>query len=212
MAEQDLLRLGTDLRSARVGAGLSLDEVARRAHLSASEVSRIERGHVPGVPAVVIARIGGAVGLDVRLRAYPGPDPVRDAAQGRVLHRLRSRLHEGLRLRLGVPIGPPGDLRAWDGVIDRFRTPSGLADPRDLKVECETRIGDGQAFLRRLGLKVRDGDAEHVLVVMADTRTNRAAVAAMGLIGTGRFIIPAREVFARLREAIHPGGSAIVWV
>lgn len=211
-AEQDLGRVGGELRTARVGAGLSLREVARRTALSASEVSRIERGHVPGVPAVVVARIGGAVGLDVRIRAYPGPDPVRDAAQQRLLERLRPLLHEGLRLRLEVPIGPPGDLRAWDGVVDRFAAASGARDDRDLKVECETRIADGQGFLRRLAVKLRDDEAEHVLVVLADTRANRAAVAAMSLLRDGPFTVTARQALANLRAGTHPGGNAIVFL
>jgi transcriptional regulator with XRE-family HTH domain len=212
MGAHDVVRAGGDLRAARVGAGLSLREVGRRTMLSASEISRIERGVVPGVPAIVLARIGGAVGLDVRVRAYPGPDPIRDAAQQRVLGRLRPFLHPALRLQLEVPIGPPGDLRAWDGVLDGFRAMDGEPDTRDVKVECETRIDDGQAFLRRLALKIRDGDAGAVLVVLADTRTNRAALAATDLMAGDHFSVSPRQAFGALRAGLHPGGSTIVFV
>lgn len=56
--------------------------------MSATHVMRVERGLVPNVSVRLLARIGSVVGLDVRIRAYPGPDPIRDAAQTRLLGRL----------------------------------------------------------------------------------------------------------------------------
>jgi hypothetical protein len=93
-----------------------------------------------------------------------------------------------------------------------LRRTNSAPDTRDVKVECETRIDDGQAFLRRLALKVRDGDAGAVLVVLADTRTNRAALAATDLIAGDHFSVSPREAFGALRAGIHPGGSAFVFV
>jgi transcriptional regulator with XRE-family HTH domain len=74
------MRIGDELRRARVGAGLSLRFVGARIGRSPTRVMRIERGLVPEVSVRQLARIGAVVGLDVRTRAYPGGDPVRDIA------------------------------------------------------------------------------------------------------------------------------------
>jgi transcriptional regulator with XRE-family HTH domain len=209
-ARSDRLQVGSDLRLARIGSGLSLAEVARVVRLSPSQISRIERGLAPAVTNEQQAIIGGAVGLDIRTRAYPGSDPIRDASQSRLLDRLGQRIAPslGFRREVGLPI--EGDLRAWDGWIDRFTDGSG--EPDGLAVEAETRIADGQAFLRRLGLKMRDGGVTTVLVVVANTRANRAAVAAIELMGSEQFPVGARRALAALAAGRHPGGSAIVFL
>ncbi len=84
--------------------------------MSRSTVARIELG---GQAATLreYAAFGGAVGLDVRLRAYPAGDPIRDAGQQRLLERLRARIAVELRWRTEVPLPADGDRRAWDAVI-----------------------------------------------------------------------------------------------
>lgn len=206
----DLARLYTELRQARVSAGLSVAAVARATGLSSSEVSRIERGCVPNVSHRRLAAIGAAVGLDVRVRAYPGPDPIRDVAQVRLLERLRARLPTGLRLRTEVALPTAGDQRAWDGWIVGLRSASGST--RGLPVEAETRISDLQAQLRRLALKMRDDRVDQVLLVVADTRRNRAAIAAGGDLIVDRFPVSARQALSAIREGRDPGGSAIVFL
>ena len=173
-------------------------------------MSRIERGLAPSVTGEQLAVIGSAVGLDVRIRSYPGPDPLRDAAQQRVLDRLVPRLPARCRLRREVTFGLVGDLRAWDGRIDGLIDHTGATI--GIVVEVETRIADGQAFLRRLARKMRDADVEAVLVVVSDTPTNRAAVAAMRIAGGAGFPVSARAAFAALGDGRHPGGSAIVFL
>jgi transcriptional regulator with XRE-family HTH domain len=79
-ARRDLTAIGSDFRNARIGAGLTLEEVGRAVGVSAWQVGRIERARHEAVTAVQLAKIGAVVGLDVRIRAYPGPDPIRDAA------------------------------------------------------------------------------------------------------------------------------------
>ena len=207
---RDLAALGLDLRTARIAAGLTLADVGRAAGLSGWMVGRIERSKHPGVTAVQIARVGAVVGLDVRIRAYPGPDPIRDAAQTELLARFRARLHPALTFRTEVPLPIANDLRAWDGVISGLRSHS--EGDRILPAEAETRIHDVQAQFRRIELKVRDAGLAHVIVVILDTAINRAAIQAAGASLVDRFPISARRALASLGRGEHPGGSALVFL
>ena len=157
-----------------------------------------------------VARIGAVVGLQVRLRAYPGMDPIRDIAQVRLLERCRKRLGPGLTVRIEVPLPIAGDLRAWDACIDGLR-PSGDSGS-SLPVEAETRLADLQAQSRRLTLKMRDGGVDAILLVVADTRANRAAVAALGDSIRVLFPITPRQAMHALAAGMHPAGSALVFL
>ena len=86
-AEADRLRAGRELRTARTAAGLSLRVVSAACGISVSQLSRIERGRSPGVALEQLAVIGAVVGLDVRVRTYPGGDALRDAGQARLMNR-----------------------------------------------------------------------------------------------------------------------------
>ena len=70
--------------------------------------------------------------------------------------------------RTEVPLLIPGDLRAWDATIAR----TGFV----IGVEAETRLRDLQAAARRTNLKQRDGELDHVILLVADTRANRLAL------------------------------------
>lgn len=210
VARRDLGAIGSELRTARICAGLTLEQVARTVGLSRWQIGRVERARHDAVTAVQLARIGAVVGLDVRVRAYPGPDPIRDAAQSALLGRFRKRLHPDLTFRAEVPLPIEHDLRAWDGLV------GGLRDDDDrhrvLPIEAETRIHDVQGQFRRIELKVRDAGMEDVIVVIADTAANRRAIAAAGATLTDRFPIPARRALAALRRGDHPGGSALIFL
>ena len=118
LARRALIAIGEELRDARLLAGLTQGAVGHLVGLSHSQISRIERGLVPGVSFQTLAMIGSVLGLDIPLRAYPNGDPVRDAAQLALLARFRALLPRSLRHRTEVPLGIPGDRRAWDDVID----------------------------------------------------------------------------------------------
>lgn len=190
-----------------MSAGLSLRAVGRAVGLSYTQVGRIERAVQPKVSAVHLARIAAVVGLDVRIRAYPGPAPLRDAAQLALLDRLRVRLHHDLKLRTEVPLPIDGDQRAWDGMVDGFAPAAAK-----LPAEAETRIHDFQAQTRRIALKRRDAGFDHVLLVVAATRRNREAVKAAGAVVNELFPVPARTALAALAAGQHPGGSALVFL
>jgi len=209
MARDDLGRLGNEFRMARVGAGLSLAFVGAAVGLSRSHVARIERAQVPGVGVEHLVRIGAVLGLDVRIRAYPGGDPLRDAGQVRLGGRLRGRIHPAIRVRSERLLPDVADARAWDHWLDGW--PTGT-NPRGLAVELETRIGDYQALMRRLNRKMRDGGVDDILLVVADTPSNRRAVAAAGPQVAADFPVSARRALASLAAGERPTGSALVFV
>ena len=76
-----------------------------------------------------------------------------------------------------------------------------------LPVEAETRITDFQAQTRRLIIKMRDGGVEHVLLVIAETRSNRATIDAAGPAVGELFPISPRRALQALAAGTHPGGS-----
>lgn len=160
--------LGRDLRTARVSHGLSQEAVARAVGISDSRVSLIERGRVLSVSVLAVARLGAAVGLELSGRFFPSGQPIRDAAHLALLAKLRTHVSDALRWATEVPLRRPGDQRAWDALI--------IAAAFSIGVECETRLHDVQALLRRLALKKRDGEVTRLVLVLADTRWNRAVV------------------------------------
>ena len=207
LARRDLVTVGSDLRTARIMAGKTLADVGRATGMSYSTVGRIERAALPSVAVSQLARIGAVCGLDVRIRAYPGPTPLRDAAQIALFDRLRGRLGPTLVMRTEVPLQLLGDLRAWDAVIAGFEP---VADP--LHTEGETRLYDAQGQLRRIALKARDSGVDTVLLVIADTPRNRAAARAAGPMMTEGYPIRPRAALSSLAAGQHPGGSAVIFI
>jgi hypothetical protein len=150
-----------------------------------------------------LACLGAAVGRDVRLRAYPAGDPIRDAGHARLLERLRCEVASNLRWRTEVPLPIEGDLRAWDAMI----TGPGWR----LAVEAETVIEDVQALERKLSRKQRDGGVPHLLVLFADTPRNRRAFAAAPA-AFETWPLRTCDVLGALRAGRDPGASGIAFL
>lgn len=204
-AREALRRVGRDHRDARIGGGLSLRECAAASGASAPQLLRFERGELERLNLAEVGAWCAVVGLDLAIRTFPAGDPIRDRAQLALLERLRGRLHPGLRWRTEVPLPINGDLRAWDAEI-AGPDPS----PWRVRVEAETRIADGQALERKLALKIRDDPGGHVILLVADTRTNRHALTGLraGLVST--FPASARELLAALGAGRQPRGSGVL--
>jgi hypothetical protein len=81
-----------------------------------------------------------------------------------------------------------------------------------MPAEAETRPNDWQALERHLSLKQRDGGAEHVLLVLSDTRHNRHVVRLAGPALLEHFPVPSYEALRALAAGRSPGASAIVFV
>jgi transcriptional regulator with XRE-family HTH domain len=200
IAAEDEARVIADLVRQRQSVGLSREEVGRRCGLTRSAVERLEH-RKRRTTLDEIACLGAAVGLDVRLRAYPAGDAIRDAGQQRLLERLRRELHPSLGWRTEVPLPIEGDLRAWDAVI--------TGRSWSIAVEAETVLVDIQAVERRLELKRRDGVPDHLILLVAETPRNRAAVAAAPAAFA---FLPSRtrEILRALRRADPPDAGGIV--
>lgn len=192
-----------DIKATRIRAGLSQRDVGRSVEMSASQVGRFERGQLRDVTIEKVCRLSAAVGLEASLRLYPDGDPVRDAAQVRLLVRVHERIAVAVGWRTEVPLFGRDDARAWDAVADGTGCIDGF--------EAETRLNDIQATERRVMLKLRDdASIRHVFMVVADTRANRAALALGRETLRGNFPLDTREVLASFANGRCPGANGLI--
>ena len=149
-------------------------------------------------------RAAAVVGLELNVRAFPVGSPLRDRAHLELLERFRLLLACEVGWAPEVPLPNAGDKRAWDALnrIGAVR----------IGVEAETRARDSQALQRRLMLKHRDGGVDHVILLLADTRHNRAFVRSAGAGFLAEFPVPGQVALERLAAGEDPGGSAIILV
>jgi transcriptional regulator with XRE-family HTH domain len=193
----------SEIRSARVALGLSQDDLGASVSISGSQVGRFERGELEDIRLEQLCRLSASVGLMPSLRLYPDGDPVRDAAQIRLLERLRGRLPPGMSWRTEVPLHGRTDPRAWDAIAEWPGCVDGF--------EAESRLGDLQATERRILLKHRDdATVGHVFLVVAATRANRRALALGREILRGNFPLDTREALASLARGRCPGASGLL--
>ena len=76
-------------------------------------------------------------------------------------------------------------------------------------IEAETVIDDTQALDRKIALKRRDGGADLVILVVADTPRNRRALAAASS-AFADLPLRTRAILAALRAGGAPAGSGVV--
>ncbi len=166
---------------------------------------RFEHGTVASVSIAEVGAWCAVVGLDLALRTYPAGDAIRDRAQLALLERFRARLHPTLRWRVEVPLPMDRDLRAWDADV-RGSNPA----PWRARIEAETRVTDTQSVERRLTLKLRDDPDGHVVLLLADTRTNRRVLATLKAAMRDTLPLDSRQLLRALARGVDPGGSGIV--
>jgi hypothetical protein len=164
-------------------------------------LSRIERVEARNVSLESLARIFAVLGLRLSAKAYPDGDPLRDAPQRALLDRLRPLVNPRTGWRQEVPVtNDQRDLLAWDVVIETRPLPT--------HVEAGVQLRDAQAVQRRLELKRRDGDPGRLILLVADTRSNRAVLRS-GPFGDA-FPLSGRAALEALARGEDPGGDAIV--
>jgi hypothetical protein len=145
------------------------------------------------------------VGLHVVIRAYAAGSPLRDAGQLRLLARARLAIGELWSWRTEVPVSrDPLDRRAFDAVLTGAAGHIGL--------EAIVRLTDAQAQVRAVTLKQEAAGLERVVVVLAQTRHNRAALADAAPTLRVAFPTQSREVFRALRSRRLPAANGIVLV
>ena len=169
--------------------------------MSHSRVGRALRGE-PGVLTIELAtRMASVLGLELSVTLHPSGDPVRDKSHLALLERFRARLPASIRWRTEVPMPIEGDRRSADAVIDSTGWVA--------LVEAETRVDDVQALERKINLKQRDLALGRVILVVADTRHNRAVVERVPALKE-RFPVSTRACLAALGVGRDPGGDALV--
>ena len=170
--------------------------------MSRSQLGRIERGELPRVSLDQACRAAAALGLSLSVQAYPDGDPVRDAGHRRLESRLRIVVPPGAGWQAEVPMPIPGDRRAWDVVVTIAGRRAGC--------ECEQRLGDLQALERRIALKLRDGAADVLILVVADTAANRRVLRQHREELRGLLPLDSREILGAFRAGRLPGANGIL--
>ena len=203
-AEHSIREFANEVREARLAAGLSQERVGHAVGLGHAHISRIERGRVVDLSLRQAGKLAGAVGLDLSVRTFPSGPPIRDAAQILLLKRAVERLGAGWRWRFEVPVAGGDDLRAWDASARHSETSHRFA------LDAETRIRDAQAVLRRTTLKRRDAGGVRVVLLVSESRHNRAAIHAAHELIAAEFPIPARRALAALERGDDPGGDTLI--
>ena len=201
-ADRQRTELGRTIRGARFGVGLSIREAGALVGMSHATWWRIEHGLLRSVSVEQLCLVASAVGLDLSTKLYPGQVLVRDAGHARLLGRLRATLPRGVGWLTEVPVAPAPDQRRWDAIASLM---GGRA-----AVEAEMVLGDIQALDGRLGLKVRDGGVDRVVLLVNDTRHNRRVLAEFREALRPRFPLDGRAVLASLRRGELPPANGLV--
>jgi hypothetical protein len=149
-----------------------------------------------------------AVGLDFVIQTYPGLEPrMRDTGQLELAHVIAAMAAGSWKVNLEVSAGDHGE--AIDMVL--------WGADEIVAVEIERLILDTQAQLRRLALKRDWLAARHrrpvrLVVVIEDTRRNRAAMAHHLSFLSRAFPAGSREVFSAIRAGREIGRDGLSWL
>lgn len=194
-----LAELAAEVRHARLALGLSQEEAGRQAGLSADKVWRIENQQLDRCSIPDACVLSAVLGLDLVVRTYPNGARIRDASQAPRLVKLVAAIAAPLRYQTDSPLtrhGAVPELRAWDVLVSGSGERTGI--------ELETRLTDIQASTRRHNQKRADDPVEHFLLVVADTRHNRAVMQEFHLLLGDLPRLATREVLDCLRAGKHP--------
>jgi hypothetical protein len=191
-----------EFHEARLGAGVTQRRIGDAIDRSDAWVSWTESGANESLSVVDASRMLACVGLDLSVRTYPAGKGIRDAAQLALIASLKSRVRASWDWRTEVPLPLPGDPRAWDVVL---RGPTVA-----IGVEAESRLRDIQALDRRVMLKLRDGELDRVVILVAATRTNRTVIRDIADSIRSNYPVPSRQALDALVHGRDPGGNAIV--
>jgi transcriptional regulator with XRE-family HTH domain len=193
---------GNQVRIARQSSGLSMREAAEAVGMSRASFGRVERGEMANVSVRSLCLAAASVGLEFSGRTYLAGEPIRDAGHLRLLARFRERLPIGAPWATEVPLPIPGDLRTLDA-----RTALGR---KVVGIEAEVRLRDFQAIERRVLLKKRDGRLDLVILLVADTRNNRAVLTDRREDLRACFPLDARQILSAISRGQAPAGDGLL--
>lgn len=193
-----------EIHDARVEAGVSQQRVATAVGISRSRYSRIERGLLREMGFVLLSRIASVLGLELGLRTFAAGPRLRDAGHIKLLRRLYDRLGGLWSWSYDVPFSNHDDPRAWDAV--------GRCHRVVVAFEGEVKLHDIQALIRREQIKKRDGGIDRLILVVSDTKGNRAILREAEQLLRAVFPVTSRVAIAALREGRDPGGDSMIVV
>jgi transcriptional regulator with XRE-family HTH domain len=188
----DAIRIGLQLRALRIRRGWRQLDVARRAGVSRSVISSIERGDIGRIQVdslvAVVAALEARLDLVVRWHGE-GLDRLLDAAHARLVDAtVRFLMTAAWDVRVEVSFAFAGERGSID--VLAFHPTSG----RLLVIEVKSVVPDVQALLHGVDRKARvairmardlgwpaRGEVAR-LVVLPDTTTSRRRIAAVGAI------------------------------
>jgi hypothetical protein len=137
--------------------------------------------------------------------SVPAGSPLRDAAQLRLLARAQVAIGEAWTWRTEVPVSRDlHDRRAFDAVLSSAAGRVGL--------EAITRLTDAQARVRVVTLKQEAARLERMVLVIAQTRHNRAALADAAPTLRSAFPAGTREGLRALRAGQLPPVNGILLI
>jgi len=197
-----------ELRTARIVAGLTHAEIAHAIGVDRSIVTRLEHGAFEDLGIVRLSEIASVLGYEVSVGLHPIGDPLRDKEQLACARRFDALISNKWRVTDETLLPGAGEQRAWDKLLR-------LADatPRHLVgVDIESRVWDVQAIVRRTRARERDGQVDHILIVLADTAHNRRIVDELrASLGPG-YATGSRRLLRGLRVGERLAGSGVLLV
>jgi transcriptional regulator with XRE-family HTH domain len=215
-------QFGARCRAVRIRHGWRQQDVSTRAAVSPSTVSRIERGHLDHISVSVILAVTRALGIRTRLVAqWQGGD------LDRLVNGGHARLHESVARWFddALPdwlLTPEVSyaIRGERGVIDIL---AWHPDQRALIViELKTDIVDVNDLVgsmdqrRRLAMDIAEARGWHPLtvscwVIVAESRTNRARLAAHRSMLRNAFPVDGRSMQGWLRKPDGDVAALSLW-
>lgn len=207
-------QVGAAVRALRIQKGWRQGDLARKAHVSREMVSRIERGGITLVPVGLVRRVVDALGarFDTTIR-WQGGD------LGRLLNARHSAMHEAMARHLlgfGSWLSEPEvsfSVYGERGIIDVL---AWHATSRTLLViELKTELVDLNETMGTLDRKRRLADrlardrgwnpvAVGVWLAIADSRTNRRALATHATVLRSKYPADGRRIRSWLRRPVGP--------
>ena len=192
-----------ELVTARMVASVSQQTLADSLGWTQAAVSRFERLVRPDAISVTdVATVAAVLGLELGAGLYPAGDPIRDKGHQALLARFRKIAGAAWRIAAEVPFPTHGDPRTWDLVL--------RIAGQIVGVEAETRIRDVQAIARRIHQREGSGGANVIVVVLADTSTNRRLVNQLREALGEHYQTPPRDLLKALRQGQPLPGSGVV--
>lgn len=181
---QQLVRLGEDVRDARLRRRLTQAQLGDRVGIGQSTVSDLERGHGGGLTLDAWQRVALALGVPLRVQLQRDPREEPQDAGHLAMQELVIRLGRvaGYHARIELPTRPAQPWRSVDVALcdDRAR--------RLLVTECWNTIGDVGAAMRTSNRKRAEAEEVatarwgpmdhdvHLVWVVRATRRNRELI------------------------------------